>query len=401
MATTTHDVDLMDLDAFVAGREHELFARLRDEAPLHFNEEPGGRGFWSFTRYEDVKWAAGDPQRFSSAGGTQIQDRRAEGSGTPSMHNMDAPRHKELRRIVVDRFTRKGVEAHTLRRAHDVVDRLLDRALEHGEGDLVGLVSEQLPLQVFGTWLGVPAEDLHHVVRWVNVLGGQEDPEYVADADEVERSRQELFAYFSALTEERRARPQDDLVSALVHARPGGEALRIDELLPYYVLLMFAGNDTTRNLVSWGAIDLHEHPHERAALDGASDGELGLLIEEMLRLASPIYCMRRTATEDVERHGRTIRAGEKVVLWFAAANRDPRVFDDPEGFDGRRTPNKHLAFGWGSHFCLGSHLARMETEVLLRRIAARGIRIEVTGEPDRLRSNFVRGIKRLPVRFHA
>jgi cytochrome P450 len=391
----------MDLDAFVAGREHELFAWAREESPLHFNPEPDGPGFWSVTRYEDVKWAAGDAALLSSAGGTQIQDRRAEGSGKArSMHNMDAPRHRELRRILVDRFSRRGAEEHAAERARAVVDGLLDRALDEGEGDLVALISEQLPLQVFGTWLGVPEADLHTVVRWVNTIGFAEDPEYVTDPANVEQARSELFGYFTELTEARRRQPQDDLISALVHAEPGGSPMGLDELLPYYLLLMFAGNDTTRNLVSWGTLALDEHPEERSALDGGPDA-IAAVVEEMLRWGSPIYCMRRTATAPFERHGCEVQAGDKVVLWFAAANRDPRVFEDPDRFDARRFPNKHVAFGWGSHFCLGSHLARLETEILLGRIAARGIRIDVTGPPDRLRSNFFRGIKRLPVRFSA
>ncbi len=390
----TTDVDLMDLDAFVAGRDHELFAHLRDTAPLHFNAEPDGPGFWSLTRYDDIKWACGDAELFSSAGGTQIQDRRAEGKGKPSMHNMDAPRHRELRRILVDRFSRKGTEDHQLDRAHAVVDTLLDRALEQVEGDMVALVSEQLPLQVFGTWLGVPTGDLDRVVRWVNVFGAAEDPEFVTDPQQLDDIRHDLFAYFSALTEERRRHPQDDLISALVAARPGGAPLELDELLPYYLLLMFAGNDTTRNLVSWATLALPENP-------GAIDAPIPVLVEELLRWSSPIYCMRRTTSAPFERHGVTVEAGEKVVMWFASANRDPRVFADADRFDPRRNPNKHVAFGWGSHFCLGSHLARLETEILLQRIRERRIRIEVLGPPDRLRSNFVRGIKRLPVRFSA
>jgi cytochrome P450 len=395
----TAEVDLMDLDAFVDGREHALFAYLRERAPLHFNAEPGGPGFWSLTRYEDIRWAGQEAALLSSAGGTQIQDRRAEGSGTASMHNMDAPRHKELRRVLVDRFNRSGVEEHTGPRARDVVDGLLDRALESGEGDLVELVSEQLPLLVFGTWLGVPAADLPLVVKWVNILGGQEDPEYAPDPETVHDARDELFGYFTELTERRRAAPQDDLVSALATAEPGGAPLRLDELLPYYLLLMFAGNDTTRNLVSWGMVTFNEFPDQWDALRAAPD-LVPSAIEELLRWTTPVYCMRRTATEDFERHGQHVRAGQKVVLWWPAANRDPRAFEDPERFDVARSPNKHVSFGWGPHFCLGSHLARLEAAILLRRMIERNVRVELTAEPERLRSNFIRGIKRLPVRFH-
>jgi len=395
----TADMDLMDLDLFVEGREHELFAHLREQAPLHFNAEPDGPGFWSLSRYDDIKWAAQDANLLSSAEGTQIQDRRAEGTGTPSMHNMDAPRHLELKRVLADRFNPRGVDRHQAERARAIVDTLLDRALEAGEGDLVELVSEQLPLMVFGTWLGVPDDDLPLVVKWVNVMGGQEDPEYVPDGETVSSTRDELFEYFKGLTEERRSAPQDDLISAVAKAEPGGEPLRLDELLPYYLLLMFAGNDTTRNLVSWAAVTFDEFPDQWETVCADPD-VVPSAVEELVRWNTPIYCMRRTATSDFERHGEQVAAGQKVVLWWPAANRDPRSFDEPERFDVTRSPNKHLSFGFGPHFCLGSHLARLEVSMLLRRMVERGISIEVTGDPVRLRSNFIRGIKRLPVRLH-
>jgi cytochrome P450 len=394
----TADLDLMDLDAFVDGREHDLFAHLREHAPLHFNGERDGPGFWSLCRYDDVRWAGQDVKLFSSAGGTQIQDRRAEGSGTPSLHNMDAPRHLELKRVLADRFNPAGVRRHIEERATAVVDQLLDRALAAGQGDLVEIVSEQLPLLVFGTWLGVPTDDLPRVVGWVNILGGQEDPEYVPDPETLVNAREELFAYFTELTEARRSAPRDDLVSALVTATPGGEPMRLDELLPYYLLIMFAGNDTTRNLVSWAAVTFNEFPDQWEALR-AEPELLPRALEELLRFSTPVYSMRRTTTAPFERHGKSVEAGEKVVLWWPAANRDPRAFENADRFDIRRQPNKHTSFGWGPHFCLGSHLARLETQTLLRRMLERDIWIEVTGEPERLRSNFIRGIKRLPVRF--
>jgi cytochrome P450 len=230
-------------------------------------------------------------------------------------------------------------------------------------------------------------------------MGGQEDPEYVPDAETVTRTRDELFAYFEGLTQERRSAPRDDLISALATAEPGGEALRLDELLPYYLLLMFAGNDTTRNLVSWAAVTFGEFPDQWEAVRADPDVIPGA-VEELVRWNTPVYCMRRTATSDFERHGERVEAGQKVVLWWPSANRDPRAIEEPEVFDVTRSPNKHMSFGFGPHFCIGSHLARLEVSMLLRRMVERGIGIEVTGEPVRLRSNFIRGIKRLPVRVH-
>lgn len=395
-------IDLMDLDAFVEGREHELFARLREEDPLHWNDEPaGGPGFWSLTRYEDVRWAGRDKDGIlSSAEGTQIQSRRSEGEGEArSLINLDDPEHKKIRQVFADHFTRAHVESTSADRARAVVDELLDRALEVGECDWVDTVSVQLPLLVFGTWLGVDREDLPRIVDWVNVIGGQEDPEYAPTPHAMEQARAGLFAYFTELDVRRRQDPRDDLVSLLANAEVDGRPLSLEaRRLPTYQLLAFAGNDTTRNLVSWGVHEFSEHPGEWEALKADPQGRISDAIEELLRYATPVHCMRRVARQDIEMHGKTIREGDKVVLWWTAACRDPEAFDDPDRFDITRSPNRHVAFGWGRHFCLGSHLARLEAEILFTRIIERGIEVEVLGPPDRLRSNFFRGVKRLPVR---
>jgi cytochrome P450 len=389
------DIDLMELDPFVAGEDGELFRRLRDEDPCHWNDEEDGPGFWSLTRYEDVKAAGSDWQTFSSAQGTQIQSRRAEGHGKPSIHNMDPPRHKPLRGLLTSDFARERVERMEPR-AREVVSEYLDKLVAAGECDLVATATMQIPILVFGTMLGAPKEDVHRLLEWTNVMSGQTDPDYVADPGVVERVRHEVFDYFHALTEARRAQPQDDLISVLVTGEIDGQRLERDELDPYYLVLLVAGNETTRNMMTGAALLLHENPGEWERL------KAGLVtprvaIEEIVRMVSPIVCMRRTATRDVELHGREIKAGDKVVLWFTSANRDERVFEDPDTLRLDRTPNKHLGFGWGPHFCIGSHLARLEGEILLEELVRRDLRIAVTGEPERLRSNFFRGIKRLPV----
>lgn len=393
-------VDLMDLDAYVAGTDGELFARLRDDEPCHWNDEPGdGRGFWSLTRYADVKAAALDWRTFSNTGGTQIQDRRAEGHGKPSIHNEDPPRHKQLRKLLVGDFARDNVQRMEPR-AREVVAEHLDRVLE-GEGDrcFVHGFSHHVPLLVFATMLGAPKEDAGLLLDWTNKVGGQEDPEFVPTPEVMAEARQELFDYFHELAEARRKDPQDDLISALVTAEVDGQPLDRGDLDPYFILLVVAGNETTRNLMSGSILALHDHPGEWGRLKA---GEVSIpdAVEELLRYTSPVICMRRTATRDVELHGRTIRAGEKVVLWWNSANRDPRQFDEPDTLLLDRSPNKHLGFGWGSHFCLGSHLARLEAEVMLEELVKRDVDL-VVGEPDRLRSNFFRGIKRLPVSVRA
>lgn len=398
--TDAASIDLMDLDPFVAGEELDLFATLRRDDPLHWNDEADGPGFWSLTRYEDIRWAGQQNALFSNREGTQIQSRRAEGDGAArSLINMDDPEHKAIRRLLADHFTRKGAEQHVGTQARAAVDALLDEAVEAGECDWVDTVSVPLPLRVFGEWLGIPDDDLPQVLEWLNVIGAQEDPEFAVGPETMAETRDGLFGFFSELHERRLREPTDDLVSLLAHAEVDGKPLDLKtRLLPTYQLLAFAGNDTTRNLVSWGADTFHRFPDEWARLKEDPDGRIGSAIEELLRFNTPVYCMRRTMTEPFELHGKRVETGEKVVLWWAAANRDGDAFPDPDRFDVTRTPNRHVAFGWGGHFCMGSHVARLETEVLFRRIIERGITVEPLGDPERVRSNFFRGVKRFPVR---
>jgi cytochrome P450 len=395
IAVQASDIDLMNLDPFVRGEDGVLFRQLRDEDPCHWNDEPDGPGFWSLTRYADVMAAASDWATFSSSGGTQIQSRRAEGHGKPSIHNMDPPRHKQLRGLLASEFARQSVEKMAPR-AREVVQEHLDALLAAGPCDLVQTMTMQIPILVFATMLGAPREDAHKLLEWTNVMSGQTDPDYVPEPGVVDRTRREVFEYFGRITEERRARPTDDLISVLVTAELNGARLEREDLDPYYLVMLVAGNETTRNMMTGTAILLHENPDEHERL------KAGLVnprqaIEEIVRVVSPIICMRRTATRDVELHGRSVKAGDKVVLWFCSANRDERVFEEPDRVILDRSPNKHLGFGWGPHFCLGSHLARIEGEILLEELVKRNIELEVTAPPDRLRSNFFRGFKRLPV----
>ncbi len=395
MSPVPADIDLLDAQVFADVRDGASFRTLRDDAPLFWNDEPGDApGFWSVTRYADVEALAKDPDRFRNADGTQIPSRRAEGDGPRQIHNMDAPEHAPMRRILTKTFMPRHVE--TLGdRVEQVTAQLLDEALELGEFDFVKVIASRLPLLVFAPMLGVPTEDADLLLRWTNEISS-EDPEYAAAPGTMEKARAELFAYYADLTEKRRAEPLDDIVSTLVAAEMDGERLELDRLLPYYLVLTVAGNETTRNLLS-GSV----HELSARGLWPRLRSEPGLLrsgIEEMVRWVSPVVHMRRTAAVDLEMHGRTVRAGDKVVLWFASANRDERVFDAPDEFRLDRAPNKHLGFGAGPHFCLGAHLARMETRVFYEQMIARGVRIEVLGEPDRLLSNWFRGIKRLPVR---
>jgi cytochrome P450 len=390
-------IDLMDLDPFVRAEDGALFKQLRDDDPCHWNDEPDdGPGFWSLTRYEDIKAAGSDAETFSNAGGTQIQSRRAEGHGKPSIHNMDAPRHRDMRGLMIAEFTRERV-LRMEPRIREVVTAHLDGLVRSGEADLVSALSTQIPILVFGALLGAPAEDTPKLVGWTNVVSGQTDPDYVADPSVMARTRDEAFAYFHALTDERRARPKDDLISILTHASIDGVPLDTEELDAYYLLMLVAGNETTRNLMSGTVLLMHDNPGEWARLK-AGEVSPRVAVEELVRMVSPVVCMRRTATRDVEIHGKAIKTGDKVVLWWTSANRDERVFPDPDTLILGRSPNKHLGFGWGAHFCLGSHLAKLEAEILLEELIKRDITLEVNGPVERLRSNFFRGIKKLPVK---
>ncbi|RTL67773.1 MAG: cytochrome P450 [Pseudonocardiaceae bacterium] len=390
------EVDLLDVEMFAADRDGEAFRLLRDESPLFWNPGPGeGEGFWSLTRYADVEAVAKDAARFGNADGTQIPSRRAEGDGPRQIHNMDAPDHGPMRRLLTTTFSPRAVEK-LAGRVEEVTAALLDEALDLGEFDFVKVIASRLPLLVFAPMLGVPVEDADLLLRWTNE-SSSEDPEYSAGPETAAKARGELFAYFGELTAQRRACPRDDVVSTLVQSEFRGAPITQDWLNPYYMVLTVAGNETTRTLLT-GSVDALARHDLWPRLRAGDDALRRSAIEEMVRWTSPVVHMRRTALTDVELHGATVRTGEKVVLWFGAANRDERVFDAPDEFRLDRTPNRHLGFGVGPHFCLGAHLARMETRVFYEQVLARGIDIDVLGEPDRLRSNWFRGIKRLPVR---
>lgn len=393
-------LDLMDLTAFAEGRDHEVFRVLRDHDPLHFNDEPSGRGFWSVTRYADIRQIASDHETFSSAEGTQIADRRAEGHGDPSIHNMDPPEQAALRRLVVPHMRPAKVrllEGQII----EAIDGLLDKAIAEGgadeDFDFVQTISAQLPLLIVGRLLGAPADACPHMQRWTNQMAS-EDPEYSDGPETAAAARDEVFSFFRELENERRATPREDLVSVLTHAELNDRPLRRGQLDAYYLLLMVAGNETTRNLLSGGVLGLNSEPDQWRALRADRD-RLPAAVEEMVRWVSPVLSMRRSATRDVELHGKTIKAGEKVVMWFCSGNRDERVFAEPDRFISDRTPNEHVGFGWGVHACLGAHLARLEARLFFQRLIERGLRVDVRAEPARLQSNFFRGIKRLPVRL--
>lgn len=391
---TAVSIDLMDVEPFVEGREGDLFAQLRADEPLHWNDEADGPGFWSLTRYEDVKRAISDPETFINGEGTQIKSRMVEGH-TPTVHNMDRPRHSAMRAVAIPHLRAIKVQEWNEIIEKNVAEILRDLA-QRDRAEFVESAAALLPIRVLGQVLGVPREDCGLLLDWTNRVIS-DDPEYMRGPDEKAQAREELFTYFKGLTDVRRAKPQNDLISALVHAEMEGRPLTWEELAAYYFVLVGAGNETTRNLLTGAVLAFDAFPDQwerlradRSLLKGA--------VEELLRFITPIRAMRRTASRDVDWNGTTIAKGDKVVLWFQSANRDPAVFENPDQLIIDRSPNIHLGFGWGIHACLGSHLARAEAMGFLGKMLDMDLRITPLAAPDRLHTNQFHAFKRLQVK---
>jgi cholest-4-en-3-one 26-monooxygenase len=393
------DSDLSDPDTFVTDIPHAAFKRLRAEAPVHWQSEKVGKGFWAVTRYADLLAVSKDPLTFSSAlGGTNLFELNEEELSTIRilMLNMDPPRHNKFRRLVSQGFTPRLVtqlEPHI----REICVELVDKVVTRDAFDFVTEVAAELPLLVIAEMLGVPAGDRHKVFDWSNRLIGFDDPEYQTSMSDGKIAAAEMWAYANQLANERKQHPLGDLVSVLLEAEVDGDRLTEMEFDSFFLLLAVAGNETTRNLISGGMRALLEHPEERDRLL-ADPSLLPTAIEEMLRWVSPLIHFRRTATREVEMHGQRIRAGDKVVIFYPSANRDEATFRSPERFDIGRTPNEHVAFGIGEHFCLGANLARLEIRLIFEELLRRLPDLALDGPVRRLRSNFINGIKAMPVR---
>ena len=413
MSATLLDVPAVDLashDAFVPGIPHGFFARKRSEEPVFWHPERAGPGFWCVTKHEDLVAVHKDPKTFSSeVGQVRIEDLAPdEIEARTSMLETDPPRHSRLRRIVSGAFTPRAVAEYE-DYARDLARGVLDAALPLGEFDLVEKVSAPFPINVLVRILGAPPEDAPRLIELGNRMIAKEDPEYSgssADGDPAayrllpfgSQAAVELIEYGEWLADQRRAQPGDDLVSKLVHAEIDGERLTEAEFANFFALLVIAGNETTRHALSQGILALAANPADLAAL--AADRSLApTATEEVLRWATPVFYFRRTATCDTELRGVPVAAGDKVVNWYISANFDEDVFGEPYQFDIRRDPNEHVTFGKsGPHYCLGAYLARLEIRVMLEELAPRLRSIEVTGPVARVRSNFINGVKHVPVR---
>jgi cholest-4-en-3-one 26-monooxygenase len=398
------DIDLVDPDLYAyGGIPHEQLRWLRRHAPVYRHH--GDPEFWAVTRFEDVVHVSRHPEIFSSHRKLALFHESTDEQlvlQRMMMLNQDPPEHTRKRSIVNRGFTPRTIgrlEEHIGEICHDLIDEVASR----DEADFVRDISAPLPLYVICELLGAPPEDREKIFDWSNRLIGQDDPEFRAPEDDGMAAAGELYAYANELAVRRREEPRDDIVTRLLQPHDG-EELTVEEFDLFMMLLTVAGNETTRNAASGGMLAFFQHPDQWRRLVEASGDESarlsGTFPDEIVRWVSPVNLFRRTATRDTELGGQRIAEGDKVVVFYSSANRDEDVFEDPYTFDVGRDPNPHIGFGGGGpHFCLGAHLARLELRVLFEALLERMPGIAQAGEARRLRSNFINGIKEMPVRF--
>ncbi len=394
-------VDLSDSRSYVAGVPHQYLAWLRKNDPVHWQEEPTGPGFWAVTKYDDCVTVNRDFERFSSQRkGTMPFELTDDEIAQQSlmMLNMDPPLHTRYRRLVNKGFTPRMVR-DLEESIHRTADRIIDSVCEKGEADFVTDISAELPLQVIAELLGVPHDDRHNMFDWSNRMVGSEDPEYGLTAEDALMAAMELYGYASELFGKKRIDPHGDLMSALTQVEVEGERLSDMELELFFLLLTVAGNETTRNLMSGALHAFFQFPDQWQRLL-ADRSLVPSAAEEMLRFVTPVMNFRRTATCDLELRGTEVKEGDKIVFFHTSANRDEDLFSEGDRFDVGRDPNPHIAFGGGGpHFCLGANLARIEIRVMFEHLLDRLPDIHQNGDVQRLQSQFINGVKHLPVAF--
>ncbi len=403
---TVTDRGLEDIDLLAAtwgkGVPHDQFDRLRAQAPVFFHPEADGPGFWALTKHADVRAASHDHETFSSElGGTFIPTADEEMLSTLRLTilNMDPPKHHRYRRLVSKGFTPRMITnlvEEIERRAAVVVDGVC----EQGEVEFVEEIAAQVPMQMICEMIGLESEVWPRMFVLSNhLIGSRDDPDYQELDGGPMAAAAEVYAMCDAVAADRRANPRDDIMTALVQAEIDGERLDDSELNLFFITLIVAGNETTRNLLNHSMLALIDHPDQAQRL--RDDPSLwDTAVDEMLRWGSSIHNFRRTATRDTELRGVPIKEGDKVVLYYAAANRDEEVFADPHRFDVGRTPNDHVTFGGGgAHYCLGASLAKAEIRATMRQLVERLPDLELAGPVNRLHSDFVNGVKTMPVRF--
>jgi cytochrome P450 len=410
------DANISDHDVWAAGVPHATFARLRDKEPVAWIDEIDGRGYWAVTRYEDAWAVSRNVETFTNAVGIRLEDMDAEETqARRTMMEMDPPDHTRFRRLVSRGFTPRVVNTYeTAIRA--IAVEVIERALPKGEFEFVTEIAQELPMRMLGRMLGTSDDDGLRLVEWGDALLGNTDPDFtdhpvgLVDTEEFRMmpfrspTTIEIFNYAAEQAEARRHTPSDDVISQLLAPTTSGEPLTDLEFKNFFTLIIAAGNDTTRYTITHGLWVLLNHPHLfdtwRAAVLAGNTDLTNAAVEEVLRTGSVTTHFRRTATEDTTLGGSNIKAGDKVVMYYLSTDHDAARFPDPFRFDLARADNEHMAFGRnGPHFCLGAWLARMEIKVVFEELLKRVIRMEQNGPTDRLRSNFISGIKQLPVRI--
>ncbi len=409
------EVDLTNLDYFVSNEAWGMFDTLRAEDPLHWQDEndSDGHGFWSVTRYEDIEMVNKDGDTFTSTQFVNLEEPPAEFQDLRrSILESDGSRHMALRKLLQRDFS-----VAQLRRYEDFLRDLakvsINDALVREDVDFVDAIAADFPINVLARLLDVPDDMIPQLITWGNTIVGFSDPELtnvLVNSDEAQQwthlpfrnpVSMEIFEYGRQLAAERKGGDGEDLISKIVNRLPDdGIPLSDSDFDNYFLLLVVAGNETTRQAMTLSMKGLMDHPDQmQYFIDNMDKSQI--MVEELIRYASPVYHFRRTATKDVEMHGKTIKEGDKVVMWFASGNRDDAKFADPYGLDLTRFPNDHMTFGKGPHSCLGANLARMEIRILFEELLPRLASIEQTGDIERVRSNFVNGVKRFPVRVKA
>lgn len=410
--TTVPAVDLTDLDMWARGVPHEEFARLRREAPVAWSDEPaGGPGFWSVVRYDDIVTASRDTRTFSSSRGVSFEEPTDEDmAARRTIIDTDPPAHTKLRKILSGGFTQRAVAVYQ-HFVETLTEQVLDTGLATEPFDFIDAVAKEVPIRVLARIMGLPADELPLFIDLGDRLIANTDPDVtdvVWGRDDTDAYRRfpfrspygkQLWDLGRAIVRDRMTAPGDDLLSTLLRAEVDGERLSETDLDNFFSIMVVAGNETTRIAIAQGVLAFCEHPGEWERLR-ADPGLLDCATEELLRWTCPTHFMRRTATAGMQLGGATIRAGDKVVLWYVSGNRDENEFADPDRFDVARSPNRHLSFGRGGpHLCLGAHLARLEIRVVLDALARRVAAFELAGTPRRIRSNFTNGLRQLPVRI--
>lgn len=395
------DIDLISERTFVErGHPWEQYAWLRANAPVYWHDESDGPGFWAITKYEDIRTVSRQPGTFSSyERGTMLAepDDMSLAAGRQMMLNMDPPQHDRFKLLVSRGFTPRNAQS-LAERIDELSREIVDDVIDRGECDLVADVAGRLPSALIAELMGIPRSDGERLYELTEIMHTTDDA--VAPPEKKAMAIAEMLGYAQQVAELKRATPGNDIASTLVQAEVDGDRLTDGELQWFFLLLVNAGGDTTRNLLASGVQALFDHPEQRARLMADIDGLLASTVEEMLRWTTPVVHFRRTVMHDTELRGTTLRRGDKVMVFYGSANRDEDVFDRPDEFDVGRSPNPHMAFGGGGpHLCLGLHVARIEIQSMLRQIVTRMPDLAPAGPAEPMASNFIAGVHAMPVRF--